>query len=45
MAEYWDQIVSGVEGLLPSDIAQYEKEAFIVAVITTLLAFVSKRPV
>lgn len=42
MAEYWDQIVSVVEGFLPSDIAQYETEAVIVAVITTLLAFVGE---
>ena len=45
MAEYWDQIVSVVEGLLPSDIAQYEIEAVIVAVITTLLALVGECPV
>lgn len=42
MAEYWDQIVSVVEGLLPSDIAHYETEAVIVAAITTLLAFVGE---
>lgn len=42
MAEYWDQVVSSVERLLPPDIAQYERAAFIVAVITTLLAFVGE---
>lgn len=42
MADYWDQIVSVVEGLLPSDIAEYETEAVIVAAITTLLAFVGE---
>lgn len=42
MAEYWEWILNNVEALFPPEIAQYETEAFIVAVITSILAFLGE---
>ena len=39
MADYWEDIVDGVEALLPAQFAGYEAQVFIAAAVTTALAF------
>ena len=42
MADLWEGLVDKVEALLPPEIADYETEVLVVAIITTSLAFLGE---